>query len=228
MNIKNYKIEQINYCINCDYNCESVCPIFNLTQNTSLTPKNKGIKALNSIKTFDFSDNQIFYACINCNHCKNYCPHKNDISEVLEYAKEKTITTSAASNEILNFEEKFYKDIDKVKFNKVKKKLFIKKLPDFLAFYNLGFRDETITELKDFFRKIKSSSSLNSQEIIVEDMSFIFIVKKLKAYLTNVKIPKITYNFEKKPDFNKILNSGLEISLPDLYKNLSKKLNNIE
>jgi len=207
MNIKNYKIQQLNYCINCDYNCETVCPVFQLTKNKALTPKNKAIKALSCIKSWNFNENIDIYACINCNNCKNYCPHKNDISEVLEYAKEKTISSNNAIKEIMEFEEYFYKKL---------------KISDFLKFYNLGFRDETITELKSFFRNIKKN------EIIIDDMSFIFIVNKLKPFLNNIKLAKIKYDFNKKPDYKKILSSSLNITHIEIYEKLNEKLDKIE
>jgi len=193
MNIKNYKIKQINYCIDCEYNCEVVCPIFNITNNISLSPKNKAINALNNIKTWDFSNNTDLYACVNCQSCKHYCPHKNNISELLEYAKEKVITTENANDKVLDFEYDFYK-------NENLKPLedFEKNIPDFLTFYNLGFRDEAITELKTYLRNI------NANKIIVNDISFLYVVKKFKSYLSNIKLPKFKYILDAIKGFKKV------------------------
>jgi heterodisulfide reductase subunit C len=211
MNIKNYKIERLNYCINCEYDCESVCPVYKITNNESLTPKNKAIKALNSIKHWDFSDNADLYACINCNNCKNYCPHKNDVSEVLSYAKEKIISTDNAKDEILKFEENFYEKLDLIEIIELENMVKLKNLPDFLAFYNLGFRDETITELKILFRKIEHNT------VIVEDISFIYLLKKLNNSLKDIKIPHLMCDFNKKTDHTTTLIAGLDISSPYLH-----------
>jgi len=216
MNIKNYKIKRLNYCKICEYDCESVCPVYKVTKNNKLTPKNKAIKALNSIKEWNFSDNIDFYACINCNNCKNYCPHKNNVSEVLEYVKEKTIISENTSSKILKFEEDFYKKLGNIKFIPKNNKILVKNLPSFLAFYNLGFRDETVTELKTFFKSIKHKN------IIIEDLSFIYIVNKLSFFLKAIKIPIMSFNTPKKEDYVSIVTSGLEISNPTLSKQLIK------
>ena len=212
MNIKHYKIDRLNYCKFCNYNCETVCPVYKITKNKDFTPKNKAIKSLNSIKEWDFSDNVYFYACINCNNCTRYCPHENPIAEVLDYAKEKIIINENATNKINKFEEEFYYKLENIKFSKKKDVLFIKNLPNFLTFYNIGFRDETITEIKTLLRKI------DTQKVFVEDIAFIYLLNIVKKHLKKVKIPKFIYTPPKKEDYIKIKLSGLNISIPDLYK----------
>ncbi len=220
MNIKNYKIDRLNYCKYCDYNCEIVCPIYKLTKNKELNPKNKAIKALYSIKSWDFSDNIDFYACINCNNCTNYCPHKAPISEVLNYAKEKTITSNNANNKILKFEEDFYINLEKIVFLNTDNHIIIKNIPDFLSFYNIGFRDETITELKTLLRNI------DSEKVFIEDISFIYLVNQLKNYLNKIKIPDFLFYSHKKEDYIKIVLSSLEITNQELYNLFIKEFNN--
>ena len=206
MNIKNYKIKQINYCLNCDYNCEFVCPVFNLTNNQALSPKNKAIQALTNIKNWDFSENTNLYACINCQSCKHYCPHGNNISEILEYSKEKVISTENANSRILDFEYDFYRNEKLEALGD-----FEKNIPDFLTFYNLGFRDEAITELKSYLRNIKAN------KLVINDISFLHIIKKLKPYLLNIKLPKFKYILDMIKDFKKV-DKALFIS-PNFYQN---------
>ncbi len=220
MNIKHYEIDKLNYCKVCNYNCEIVCPVYKATKDNELTPKNKAVKALKSLKEWNFSDNNDFYACINCKNCTAYCMHKNEVAEVLSYAREKTLISNNASRKIYEFEEDFYNKVEKIKFIQENNITKIKNIPDFLTFYNIGFRDETITELKAFLRNIKT------EKAFIDDISIVYLINNLKKYFKKIKTPEFLFNQPERNDYIKIVLSGLEISKEELYKILIREFKN--
>ncbi len=169
MNI--YKINSLEYCLNCDDLCINECPSYNYTKNRYYSPKNIAKTVYNSLKNNIFDNTELIYACIHCSKCEEVCPHSTDISEIALFAKEEMILHEKVDNYITDFEEIFYKNGDSKYSNfDLKKILEENSLNRFIndsdtifipTSDTLYYSAKKIEKLYDIFKKLELTPSLH-------------------------------------------------------------------